>query len=33
MVLTPHGDRLAAITGFPDTSLVARSGLSRTSRE
>jgi RNA polymerase sigma-70 factor (ECF subfamily) len=32
MVLTLHGDRVAAITGFPDTSLFAHFGLPRTLR-
>jgi len=33
MVLTLSRDRVAAITGFPDTSLFASFGLPRTLRE
>jgi RNA polymerase sigma-70 factor (ECF subfamily) len=33
MVLTLREDRVAAITGFPDTSLFPRFGLPRTLRE
>jgi hypothetical protein len=33
MVLTLSGDRVAAITGFPDTSVFASFGLPRTLRE
>jgi len=33
MVLTLRGDRVAAITGFPDTSVFAHFGLPRTLRE
>jgi RNA polymerase sigma-70 factor, ECF subfamily len=33
MVLTLHGDRIGAITGFPDTSVFSRFGLPRTLRD
>jgi RNA polymerase sigma-70 factor (ECF subfamily) len=33
MVLTLHGDRIGAITGFPDTSVFAHFGLPRTLRD
>ena len=33
MVITLSGDRVAAITGFPDTSVFASFGLPRTLRE
>jgi hypothetical protein len=33
MVLTLRGDRIAAITGFPDTSVFPHFGLPRTLRD